>query len=294
MQREFLFLPFDHRATFEKGLFGIEGRKPAKKEVQKIRMAKQAIFDGVKLAIEKGVPKNKAAVLTDEGYGSHVLKQAKKLGITTAMPVEKSGKDVFGFDKGKKYREQIKRVNPDFVKVLVRYNPANVKDNVIQRKGLKELNDFLKKEKRKFLFELLVPAAGQQVKSKDYDSVLRPKLMVKAISELQGAGINPEIWKVEGVDKSSHMEDIVGQVKKINRNAVVIVLGRAESEGRIKKWFEAAAKVNGVAGFAVGRTVFMEPLKQYVAGSISREEAVGQIAANYMKIASLWKKFRKG
>ncbi len=297
MPRQYLFLPFDHRGSFEKGLLGIEGRAPNPKEVLKLKEFKQIIFNGILVSVRrKGVSKKELAVLTDETYGADVLKQAQKLKITTAMPVEKSGQDVFDFDEGAKFRKQIKRVNPDFVKALVRYNPDNAKDNIVQRKRLKELNDFLKKEKRKFLFELLVPATkDQQAKyGQSYDDTIRPGLMIKAIAELQKEGIRPTLWKIEGVNNSKDMESIVLQAQSVDKGAMIIVLGRGESEENVKRWLQKSAQVKGVEGFAVGRTVFMEPLKQYVAGKITKEQASEVIADNYLRLVAVWERLKNG
>ncbi len=296
MAQQYLFLPFDHRASFEKGLFGIEGRPPTKEEVEKLRKVKQVIFEAVKIALQRGVPKDRLAVLTDEFYGIEVIKQAQKIGIMTAMPVEKSGQDVFDFDAGAKYKDHIKKVNATFTKVLVRYNPENKDDNLIQLKRLRELNDFLVKEKRKLLFELLVPPTRAHADKYGgaYDSELRPKLMIRAIKEIQDAGIRPHIWKIEGVDKQSDMKVIVKLVKSVDRNVVVIVLGRGESEENVKRWLSAAAGIEGVEGFAVGRTVFMDPLKRMVAGKLNEAEAASAIADNYLRLVALWERFKKG
>ncbi len=294
MAQQYLFLPFDHRSSFEKGLYGIEGRQPTKDEVEKLKKVKQVIFEACRIALQRGVPKDKLAVLTDEFYGSEVLRQAHDMGIMTAMPVEKSGQDVFDFDAGKGYKDQVKRNNPTFTKVLVRYNPENREDNAVQLKRLKELYDFLVGEKRRLLFELLVPPTRAQADKYGgaFDAEMRPKLMIKAISEIQASGIRPQIWKLEGVDRQTDMKVIVKQVKSVDRNAAIIVLGRGESEENVRRWLSAAAGVEGVEGFAVGRTVFMEPLKQMVAGRLDEQQAASAIADNYLRLVSLWEKFR--
>ena len=49
--------------------------------------------------------------------------EAKERGLILAMPVEKSGQNEFDFEYGDQFGEHIERFDPDFSKVLVRYNP---------------------------------------------------------------------------------------------------------------------------------------------------------------------------
>ena len=76
-----------------------------------------------------------------------------------AMPVEKSGQNEFDFQYGDEFGAHIETFDPDFAKVLVRYNPdGDAEMNARQTERLKRLSDWLHEHDRKFLFELLVPA----------------------------------------------------------------------------------------------------------------------------------------
>ena len=84
---------------------------------------------------------------------------AKERGLLLAMPVEKSGQDEFDFQYGDDFGAHIEEFDPDFSKVLVRYNPdGDAEMNARQTERLKRLSDWLHEHDRKFLFELLVPA----------------------------------------------------------------------------------------------------------------------------------------
>src|SRR3954454_5540992 len=115
-------LAFDHRGSFQKKMFGIEG-EPTDEETRTIADAKHLIFEGMQKAVEKGVDAPATGVLVDEQFGSNIPQQAKDGGLKLAMPVEKSGQDEFDFQYGEQFGEHITEFDPDFAKVLVRLNP---------------------------------------------------------------------------------------------------------------------------------------------------------------------------
>jgi myo-inositol catabolism protein IolC len=295
-QNELLILAFDHRSSFLEKMFEIKNRQPSSEEKREIEDYKKIIFEGFKLSIKKNVPKEIAGLLVDEEFGSTVLREAKKEGLTFAMPVEKSGQEEFDFEYGENYVKHIEEFDPTFVKVLVRYNPeSDVTLNKRQLQRLKKLSDYLAQKKRPFLFELIVPALPEQLSklggSKEtYDKELRPILMVNSLKEIQAAGVEPSIWKLEGVDKSESAEAVVKQAQSNGRKVGVITLGRGESKEKVQEWLKVGAKIPGIIGFAVGRTIFWQPLADYRASKINRNEAVERIAQNYMEFAELWLK----
>src|SRR4029453_14036713 len=200
----------DHRGSFQKKMFGIEG-DPTPDETEQISDAKHLIFEGLLKATEEGVDPHATGCLVDEQFGTpkRIPEQAKENGLLLAMPVEKSGQDEFDFEYGDEFGEHIERFDPDFSKVLVRYNPEGDEGmNRRQSPRLRRLSDWLHERERKFLFELLVPATEQQLASVDadtdrYDAELRPQLMRGAIEELQAAAVEPDVWKIEGVEERS-------------------------------------------------------------------------------------------
>jgi 5-dehydro-2-deoxygluconokinase len=295
-QKQLLILAFDHRASFLEKMFGIKNRPPTTAEKKEIENYKNIIFEGFKLAVKKKVPKEIAGLLVDEEFGASVLCEAKKDGLTFAMPVEKSGQDEFDFDYGDDFAKHIEEFAPSFVKVLVRYNPdSDDALNKRQLQRLKKLSDYLSKTNRPFLFELIVPATPAQLTklggSKEaYDLELRPKLMVQSLKEIQDAGVEPSIWKLEGVDKPESAKAVVKQAQAKGRKAGVITLGRGESKEKVQEWLTVGAKIPGIIGFAVGRTIFWQPLADHKAAKISRKEAVEQIANNYIEFTDLWLK----
>jgi 5-dehydro-2-deoxygluconokinase len=298
-KKDLLILAFDHRASFIEKLFGIKGRSPTVEEKKQIEEAKLIIFDGFKMALKEKVPKEIAGLLVDEEFGTSVLLEAKKEGFNFAMPAEKSGQDEFDFEYGEKFADHIECFDPTFLKVLVRYNPESDSTlNNRQLERLKKLSDYLSSKNRTFLFELIVPATPDQLakvggEKAAYDTQLRPKLMCESIKQIQDGGVEPVIWKLEGVDKVEDAKAIVAQTQLGGRNVGVITLGRGESKDKVKEWLSVGAKIPGIIGFAVGRTIFWDPLVEYRAGKADKNAAAQKIAQNYIEFVELWQNERK-
>ena len=293
-------LPFDHRGSFETKMFGWHGDlTPA--QTAEIAAAKQVIYDGFKAAITAGAPKEKGGILVDEQFGAAILRDASANGFATACPAEKSGQEEFDFEYGDDFAEHIEAFHPTFCKVLVRYNPQGEGAlNQRQTARLKQLSDYLhSKSESRFMFELLVPAEKAQMErlkgdQKAYDLELRPKLMVQTIEELQDVGVEPDVWKIEGLDRREDCEAIVSAAHRAGRDKVgCIILGRGEDDKKVREWLTTAAGVKGFIGFAVGRTDFWEPLLSLLARKTTRETAVAEIARRYREFVSIFEKARE-
>jgi myo-inositol catabolism protein IolC len=287
--------PFDHRGSFQSGLFGF---KPPLSDAQtaEIAGAKRIIYDGFLSALAAGAPAGKAGILVDEQFGAAILRDATGKGIATACPAEKSGQDEFDFEYGEDFARHIEAFDPTFCKVLVRYNPEGDRSLNQQQAGrLKRLSDYLAGAKRSFfMFELLVPAEKAQLDAlkgnkRAYDLQVRPHLMVEAIRELQKAGVEPDLWKIEGLDRAEDCQSVVAAARAGGRDHVgCIVLGRGENDQKVREWLGTARKVPGFIGFAVGRTVFWDPLVDWKAGKATREQAVARIATRYREFVDLF------
>lgn len=292
-------LPFDHRGSFESGMFGWRGALNPEQTAQ-IAEAKEVIYDGFKQAVASGVDRDKAGLLVDEQFGANILRDASERGYMIACPAEKSGQEEFDFEYGADFAAHIESFHPTFCKVLVRYNPEGDPDmNRRQGERLRRLSDYLQDANRSlFMFELLVPAENFQLEKvkgdkQAYDLAIRPKLMIQAIEELQNTGVEPDVWKVEGLDRREDCEALVNSARRGGRIHVgCIVLGRGESEQKVREWLTTAASVNGFIGFAVGRTDFWEPLVEWLDRKRTRESAVAEVAQRFKEFVEIFEEAR--
>ena len=294
-------LPFDHRGSFETKMFG--WHEPlTEQQTAEIAAAKQVIYDGFQKAIADGVDKAKAAILVDEQFGAAILRDAAAQGYHFALAVEKSGQEEFDFQYGDEFAKHIEDFQPTFSKVLVRYNPEGYPPlNREQSSRLRQLSEYLQRAGRAlFMFELLVPAEKKQLDQFNgdknaYDRQLRPQLMVRAIEELQDAGVEPDVWKIEGLDIRDDCKKIVKAARRDGRhNVSCIILGRGEDDQKVREWLTTAATVPGFIGFAVGRTDFWDPLVDFRSAKKTREEAVAEMAKRYHEFVDVFEKAQRG
>lgn len=261
MKQELFILPFDHRSSFIRDVLKVQG-KPNKKQKEIISHLKETIFLGF---LNYARNKKNFGILVDEEYGTEIIREAKKEKTIVSVSAEKSGKQEFEFEYGNKFKEHIKKFKPDYVKILVRYSLKN--DNRKQLANFKKLDQFCKKNNYKILFELLIK---EKAKSD------------KIIKEIR-TSIEPDIWKLEGDNNWNKI------IKSINKNSRIIMLGRGENTKMVEKWIKNAKQHKEIIGFAIGRTIFFNPIKNYYNKKITREESIKQISNNLKNFVNLWK-----
>lgn len=268
--KNLFILPFDHRSSFEKAGF------------EDIPNLKQIIYEAFKKSLGS-VAKESGAILVDEQYGEAILKDAKENSYTILLTIEKSGKADFVFEYGEDFGTHIEKYNPNFAKALIRVSrQARDRSSAgqngvteLSKINLKKLSEYCHTKNFKFLLEVLA------------DGNL--DLILSMIQELQSFGIEPDVWKIEGMENSSDYEKIISQIRSGGRdNVSLVILGRGEEEKKVEEWIKAGRNVPGVIGFAVGRTVFWEPLVKFNNGKMSREEAINMISENFIHFYKLF------
>jgi myo-inositol catabolism protein IolC len=285
-----LIMAMDHRESFGKSLFGVTDDRPDPGQQAAMRAAKQLIYAG--LAEARGrLPAGRAGVLVDERYGQAVIDQARSDGTVLAVPTERSGRDWFELEWGRDWLEHVSSVRPEFAKVLVRDNPAfPARQREQQLALLRQVSDALVRLGVPLLYELLVPATGGQLPAAGppggYDRDVRPDLVIKVIADNQVAGVEPAIWKVEGLETAEAARAVVAQMRSGGREGVrAIVLGRDAPADRLDHWLAVAAPVDGFVGFAIGRSIWEDPISDHNQGHADAAETVSRIGERYLAFA---------
>jgi len=241
---------------------------------------KEMIFDAFLLSIKN---KRDFAILVDEELGENVLLRAKKENIKICLPVEKSGQKELKLEYGDDFQKHIKKFDPEYVKILVRYNPSNIEINKRQLEVLSKIGNFCRENKYKVLLELLVPKSKEEIGIKNYDTLLRYKKTIEAIKEIK-AKIKVSVWKLEGFSKKQ-WESVI---KSTNKGSKIVLLGRGEDKSKVSKWIRDASGYKEIIGFAIGRTIFLEPLKEYQNNKSTKEETIKKISDNFNYFINLW------
>lgn len=287
---DLFILAFDHRGSIERDLLKIPG-KPSSADRELIRSLKAVIFEGSCIAWEQ-TKTGEVAILVDEEYGSTAIARAKEVGIPFAINVEKSGQTVFDFEYGDAFAEHIDKADPDYVKTLVRYNPADQERlKATQLARLKVLSDAVAVRRARLLVEVLVPPAPgvNEIDPVAFAERERPALVARTIAEFQAAGIEADIWKLEGINTSEDCARVVRQARAGGRDSVAcIVLGAGASSETVDGWLRAAAPVDGFRGFAIGRSIWWTEIGDYIAGGLDAGSAAARIAENFDRFVTVY------
>lgn len=291
-------MAMDHRASFGKTLFDVQGDDPDEAQLAAMKSAKQLIFEGLMEAAPR-LASGRAGVLVDEQYGQRVIDQAAADGapVVQAVPVEASGHDWFTLQWGDQWLSHVVRIRPGYAKVLVRDNPDfDAARREQQFSQLAQVSEGLAKIGVPLLYELLVPASDAQLAqagqdAQAYDRDIRPGLVVKVIADNQAHGVEPALWKVEGLETVEAAQQVAGQAKAGGRAADLIVLGRDAPAGRLDHWLEVASQVPAFAGFAIGRSIWEDVVRDYQAsdrGHDAAGDARSRIAERYLRFVAHW------
>jgi len=285
----FFMLPFDHRAGFAEKILGFTLDSMSSAEIAEVSEYKKMVWESVLKTISSGVPKDNVVILIDGLFGKEIIESARKHNVTFATCIEKSGQDSFSFDAGENWRARLYEENPDIVKTLVRWHPDHVVgDRKLQLESLNAVSQWCIENDKAFMFELLIPNSEK----KDYlffETEVRPQLMQRAVEEFHNMGIEPRYWKVEGIERREDLITFCNAIRKGGRNAEAIILGRNEGIQKVEQWLAVAKNVEGVAGFAVGRTVFLEPLLAFRSGKISRASAIKKMTDVFLHFITYWR-----
>lgn len=287
-KNKLFILPFDHRSSFAE-LFGFTNLELSSEEKEEISEAKEIIYTAFKKAVDQEIPKDQAAILIDEEYGDKIIRDAINQRYNVILTTEKSGQKEFGFEYDDNFAKHIEKYKPGFVKALIHYNPNDDPlSKMRQQQKLEILSNYCHKNAYKFLLEILISPTDSQSKdcnedSNIYDNQVRPNLTVKVIEELQNANVEPDIWKIEGMESEDSYKIVTLQTRKDERGDVgIVILGRAENQDKVERWIKSGSKIRGIIGFAVGRTIFWKPLVDYKNGNIEKEKAIELISDGFL------------
>ena len=102
-------------------------------------------------------------------------------------------------------------------------------------------------------------------------------------------GVRPEWWKIPPNPDPAVWTRVGDVVREHDPYcAGLLVLGQAMEEERLAKSFAAAASAPLCRGFAIGRSIYGEPARRWLAGETDDEELVASVAEMYGRMNALW------
>ncbi|WP_285114015.1 2-deoxy-5-keto-D-gluconate 6-phosphate aldolase domain-containing protein [Leifsonia sp. fls2-241-R2A-40a] len=284
-------LAMDHRDSLVKHVYGIDG-EPTADDDRRIAADKLAVFQGAAAARDR-LPAGRPGVLVDERYGAEVARAARDAGFALIMPIERSGQDFFRLEYGDfdstEWLDRLAAFAPDAAKVLVRDNPGfDSEQRRLQQDHLAQVSTRLREAGIPLIIELLVPDAAPHP-ADDYDDAVRPGLTVDLLREFRAHGVEPDIWKLEGYDASRDAALVSETAREGGRSHVrCIVLGRDSDEQHLDRWLRVAAPVDGFVGYAIGRSIWEQPLTDELAGRIDRSELQRRVGESYVHYSGVY------
>lgn len=283
-------LPFDHKSSFAE-LFGFTNPELSSEEKGAVANAKEIIYTAFRKIVEQEIPKEQAAISVDEEYGDKIIKDAVNQKYNVFLATEKDRQKEFDFEYEDDFAKHLEKYKSGLVKVLIRYNPNDDPlSKMRQQQKLAILSNYCHEKSYKFFLGILVSPTSSQANETGgdnsfYDNHVRPNLTVNAIEELQSAGVEPDIWGIEGMESEDSYKIVSLQARKEGRDDVgIIILGRSGNADKVEKFIRPGSKIKGIIGFATGRTVFWEPLTAYKNGKIDQAKVIELISNNFLNL----------
>ncbi|CAA9394935.1 MAG: 5-keto-2-deoxygluconokinase / uncharacterized domain [uncultured Rubrobacteraceae bacterium] len=222
-----------------------------------------------------------AGVLIDDVYGDEALAELTGSGTWISRAVEVAKSRPVEFVGGPNLAATL-RAWPEehVVKCNLYMHPEDDKETrEIQEKRVLQLYDACLVNERRLLLE--VQASPET--TYDGDSVAR---LLERFYEL---GVRPEWWKIPPNPDPA----VWGRIGDVVREhdpycAGLLVLGQAMEEAKLAESFAAAASEPLCRGFAIGRSIYGEPGRRWLAGETDDEELVSSVAERYGRMISLW------
>jgi myo-inositol catabolism protein IolC len=299
--RDLLILAMDHRDSLERDLYELPG-PPTPGQAARISADKLLVYQALLDAVDRMPSTVQAGVLVDEQYGAGVAELASRTGgaVNLSMPIEASGQEWFTFAFGDDWRRHAEYFSSDHSKVLVRDNPGfDPGDREQQARRLAEVSAWAPGANRPLILELLVPAtdADKQASGGDtgrYDREIRPGHTVAVMEYLQDRGVEPAVWKVEGLEARDDAVAVVKTAARGGRRADCIVLGRHAPHDKLDHWLQVAAPVPGFTGFAIGRSIWWDALHAHLRHRSSAAETRSRVTGAYLDYVNYYLLARDG
>ena len=267
---------FDHRMQMEE----MEGATP-----ERIGVFKRLCLDAA-LRVQAGRPGY--GILCDGRLGQEALFAAEGTGLWIGRPVEWPGSRPLTLEPqiGPDYGRLREWPRDQVVKCLCFCHPDDDQDMwAAQEDVLSRLFHAARRNDLEFLLEVI----PSKVASIDENTTAR------IIRRIYALGIYPDWWKLEPFRKSTAWQNAVDAIERNDpRTRGIVVLGLDAPESELAESFALAARQPLVKGFAVGRTIFGQVARGWLAGRIGNEESVATMAENYGRLCKIWDSARNG
>lgn len=279
----------DHRSSFERDLhrLGADAGPGRRAEL------KTLVWEGVKAALPEVPLGGEVALLIDRGH-DRITAEAADAGVTVALALEGSGGDVLRPEApADELVRDLRAVPGSLGKVLLRWHPddgASRKER--QLAALHRLAGLTERSGRQLLLELLVPPnAGERAAiaaGAAWDESPLPRHQAGAVAELLDSGLAPAVWKLEGHPDTARAWEVAAAVGRADPGACVLVLGGGVTITDLARSFSGGAGIDAYRGFAVGRSIWRQPILDLCRNEITGRAAREAIGRNLLAVIAVF------
>ncbi|MEH6787260.1 MAG: 5-dehydro-2-deoxygluconokinase [Paracoccus sp. (in: a-proteobacteria)] len=267
---------FDHRVQLEE----MEGYT-----LEKGSAFKELCLDAA-LRVQDGRPG--FGILCDNRIGRSALHKASGTGLWIGRPTELPGSRPIKFEPelGDDLGGLREWAKENVVKLLVFCHPDDDEKTAgMQVARVKRLFTAARRNNLEFLLEIIPSKVGP----------VDDETSATLIQTFYDAGVYPDWWKLEPFRTRSAWHNAVDAIERNDpRTRGIVVLGLNAPEAELAESFRLAASFLLVRGFAVGRTVFGQVARDWMAGRIADADAVATMADNYARLCRIWDEARAG
>ena len=265
---------FDHRLQFE------DMAKEARADPSRIAALKNLLLSATRQVIDEKNLQGQSGILCDGKYGQDALNSATGTDLWIGRPVEQPSSRPLEFEGGQSIGTLLKSWPLEHkVKCLVFYSVDDEETlRARQEAKLLELYDACCTSGHELLLEVIPPKEAMTV----------GESVVKSVSRIFDLGIRPDWWKIPCMDEvSAHRVNELISTRSPHCCGIVI-LGLDAPADQLAEGFKAFNGLPLVKGFAVGRTIFGQSAKAWLANEIDDAELVKQVADNYREMVGIW------
>ena len=271
---ELCVLAFDHRIQF------VDMAREANTDISRIKPLKKLILQASREVAEEAGLSGKAGLLCDSTFGQDVLNDITGEGWWIGRPVELPASRPLELEHGNIGSQLIDWPLEHVVKCLVFFHPDDHHElRLEQEKQVREVYEACCKTGHELLLEVILPADMERTE----------ELYLRAMQRFYNLGVKPDWWKLPpmAADSWHVVNELIQSRDKHCRGVVLLGLDAPEEE--LKAGFNSAASTDVVQGFAVGRTIFGQPSRLWLANEIDDAGLIAQIKQNYHNLITLWR-----
>jgi 5-dehydro-2-deoxygluconokinase len=277
-REEVFAFAFDHRNQF------FELAQSVGADEARLPKLKRLFVDAVAETERAPGLSGRVGLLCDDRYGQDALNAATGRGWWIGRPVELPGSNPLVFDRGPSVGTQlIAWPQEHVVKCLVKYHPDDAIETRLENEAqVRALYDAVQASGHELLLEIIPPAELPRA----------PDTVVRALKRLYNLGIHPEWWKLEPMpaEQWRAIDALIAERDPYCRG--VVLLGLNASVERLASGFRDARASVTCRGFAVGRTIFHEPSRAWLAGEIDDRTLVQRVRASFEQLIGAWRDAR--